>query len=188
MLDMYVCIWAYMNVCKFYSVQGSFICYSFWFYLFKDHAQQAWILIYEMVGCDFIRLFALLFSPPLFDLRCKARSPRYETDEMLNLGLYSLSCKTSYHQISWSLAAEFDFTTAQSLCAADAPVKFQSDMIIVTAITRTSGLWRQNPGVGFRSIHPAERWRENPVRAGILQHIECGIRQSEASPHEVLSQ
>ena len=41
-------------------------------------------------------------------------------------------------------------------------------------------------GAGFRSVNPAERWRENPVRAlaraGFSQHLECGIHQSESSP------
>ena len=41
-------------------------------------------------------------------------------------------------------------------------------------------------GAGFRSVNPAERWRENPARAlaraGFSQHLECGIHQSESSP------
>ena len=41
-------------------------------------------------------------------------------------------------------------------------------------------------GAGFRSVNPAERWRENPVRAlaraGFSQHLECGIHRSESSP------
>ena len=41
-------------------------------------------------------------------------------------------------------------------------------------------------GAGFRSVNPAERWRENPARAlaraGFSQHLECGIHRSESSP------
>ena len=41
-------------------------------------------------------------------------------------------------------------------------------------------------GAGFRSVNPAERWRENPARAlaraGFSQHLECGIHPSESSP------
>ena len=41
-------------------------------------------------------------------------------------------------------------------------------------------------GAGFRSVNPAERWRENPARAlaraGFSQHLECGIHWSESSP------
>ena len=58
----------------------------------------------------------------------------------------------------------------------------------------TPGVWRQlggknseKPrGAGFRSVNPAERWRENPARAlaraGFSQHLECGIHRSESSP------
>ena len=39
---------------------------------------------------------------------------------------------------------------------------------------------------GFRSVNPAERWRENPARAlaraGFSQHLKCGIHRSESSP------
>ena len=41
-------------------------------------------------------------------------------------------------------------------------------------------------GAGFRSVYPAERWRENPARAlaraGFSQHLECGIHRFESSP------
>ena len=41
-------------------------------------------------------------------------------------------------------------------------------------------------GAGFRSVNPAERWRENPARAlaraRFSQHLECGIHWSESSP------
>ena len=41
-------------------------------------------------------------------------------------------------------------------------------------------------GAGFRSVNPAERWRENPARAlaraGFSLHLECGINRSESSP------
>ena len=41
---------------------------------------------------------------------------------------------------------------------------------------------------GFRSVNPAERWRENPARAlaraGFSQHLECGIHRFESSPEE----
>ena len=49
------------------------------------------------------------------------------------------------------------------------------------------GLYSERPrGAGFRSVNPAERWRENPARAlaraGFSQHLECGIHRSESSP------
>ena len=54
-------------------------------------------------------------------------------------GLYSLSGKTSNRMISWSLeATKFGFGLFKSLwnlagtCAAEMPVKFQSDAIIIT--------------------------------------------------------
>ena len=41
-------------------------------------------------------------------------------------------------------------------------------------------------GAGFRSVYHAERWCENPAkaltRAGLSQHLECGIHRSESSP------
>ena len=41
-------------------------------------------------------------------------------------------------------------------------------------------------GAGIRSVNPAERWRENPVRAlaraGFSQHLNWGINRSESSP------
>ena len=48
-------------------------------------------------------------------------------------------------------------------------------------------LYSERPrGAGFRSVNPAERWRENPARAlaraGFSQHLECGIHRSESSP------
>ena len=48
-------------------------------------------------------------------------------------------------------------------------------------------LYSERPrGAEFRSVNPAERWRENParalVRAGFSQHLECGIHRSESSP------
>ena len=51
-------------------------------------------------------------------------------------GLYSLSGKTSYRQISWSLEAA---------SAAEMPVKFQSDTTIATsnlAASRLHEIWR----------------------------------------------
>ena len=52
--------------------------------------------------------------------------------------------------------------------------------------TRVS-LYSERPrGAGFRSVNPAERWRENPARAlaraVFSQHLECGIHRSESSP------
>ena len=69
------------------------------------------------------------------------------------LGLYSLSGKTSYRKISWSLEpARFGFKLFQSLwnltgtsAAAEVPVKFQSDTTIATSILAASWLneiWR----------------------------------------------
>ena len=68
------------------------------------------------------------------------------------LGLYSLSGKTSYRKISWSLeAARFGFKLFQSLwnlagtSAAEVPVKFQSDATIATsnlAASRLHEIWR----------------------------------------------
>ena len=62
-------------------------------------------------------------------------------------------------------------------------------------------LYSERPrGAGFRSVNPAERWRENPARAlaraGFSQHLEYGIHRSESSsegffaliPHPVFSQ
>ena len=51
----------------------------------------------------------------------------------------------------------------------------------------TPGYYSERPrGAGFRSVNPAERWRENPARAlaraGFSQHLECGIHRSESSP------
>ena len=48
-------------------------------------------------------------------------------------------------------------------------------------------LYSERPrGAGFRSVNPAERWRENPARAlaraGFSQHLECGVHRSESSP------
>ena len=51
---------------------------------------------------------------------------------------------------------------------------------------RTKELNERPQGAGFRSVNPAERWRENPARAlaraGFSQHLECGIHRSESSP------
>ena len=58
----------------------------------------------------------------------------------------------------------------------------------MTTVTLTFGLFYSErlQGAGFRSVNPAERWRENPARAlaraGCLQHLECGIHRSESSP------
>ena len=67
-------------------------------------------------------------------------------------GLYSLSGKTSYRKISWSLeAAIFGFKLFQSLwnlagtSAAEVSVKFQSDTTIATsnlAASRLHEIWR----------------------------------------------
>ena len=51
----------------------------------------------------------------------------------------------------------------------------------------TTRFYSERPrGAGFRSVNPAERWRENPARAlaraGFSQHLECGIHRSESSP------
>ena len=48
-------------------------------------------------------------------------------------------------------------------------------------------LYSERPrGAGFRSVNPAERWREIRARAlaraGFSQHLECGIHRSESSP------
>ena len=50
-----------------------------------------------------------------------------------------------------------------------------------------TNIYSERPrGAGFRSVNPAERWRENPARAlaraGFSQHLECGIHRSESSP------
>ena len=66
------------------------------------------------------------------------------------LGLYSLSSKTSYRQISWSLgAARLDVIMIVSpwnlTGAAEVPVKFQSD-------------WKsQNPNLGASRLHDIMR-------------------------------
>ena len=49
------------------------------------------------------------------------------------------------------------------------------------------GFYSERPrGAGFRSVNPAERWRENPeralARAGFSQQLECRIHRSESSP------
>ena len=50
-------------------------------------------------------------------------------------------------------------------------------------------LYSERPrGAGFKSVNPAERWRENTARAlaraGFSQHLECGIHRSESSPEK----
>ena len=65
-------------------------------------------------------------------------------DSNANLGLYSLSGRTSYPKISWSLeAARCGFRLFQSLwncAAAEMPDKFQSDTIIITRTFAASRL------------------------------------------------
>ena len=68
-----------------------------------------------------------------------------------HLGLYSLSRRTSYRKISWSLTARLGFSFFQSIwnftgtTAAEVPVKFQIDTNITTSTVATSRLhqiWR----------------------------------------------
>ena len=77
-------------------------------------------------------------------------------DNNTHQGLYSLSGRTSYRKISWSLeAARFGFRLFLSLrnltsnsagrCAAELPVKCRSDTIIVTsnlAASRLHEIWQ----------------------------------------------
>ena len=72
----------------------------------------------------------------------------------ISLGLYSLSRRVSYRKISWSLeAARFGFRLTIALqidgylrnSAAEMPVKFQSDTIIIIpnlGASRLHELWR----------------------------------------------
>ena len=51
----------------------------------------------------------------------------------------------------------------------------------------TYKLYSERPSeAGFRSVNPAERWRDNPARdlarARFSQHLECGIHRSQSSP------
>ena len=93
------------------------------------------------------------------------------------LGLYSLSCKTSYRQISWSLeAARLGVIIIVALwnrrhlgsAAADVPVKFQSD-------------WKSlNPNLAASRLHEIWNWawhaidRKVPDRAVLSQGIGLG--------------
>ena len=57
---------------------------------------------------------------------------------------------------------------------------------VLTLSARSNIYSERRRGAGFRSVNPAERWRENPARAlaraGFSQHLECGIHRSESSP------
>ena len=66
--------------------------------------------------------------------RQRSQSMTAEVNYVTKLGIYSLSRRTSYCKISWSLeAARFGFRLFQSFCAAEVPVKFQCDTIIITS-------------------------------------------------------
>ena len=96
------------------------------------------------------------------------------------------------------------FSTLLALCAGNSPVsgEFPAQRPVTRSFDiffdlrlnkRLSKQWQgwwfysERPrGAGFRSVNPAERWRENPARAlaraGFSQHLECGIHRSESSP------
>ena len=66
-------------------------------------------------------------------------------------------------------------------------LKNQRSMLWESSKVKVTWFYSERPrGAGFRSVNPAERWRENPARAlaraGFSQHLECGIHRSESSP------
>ena len=114
------------------------------------------------------------------------------------LGLYSLSGKTSYRKISWSLeAARFGFKLFQSLwnlagtsaaaAAAEVPVKFQSDTTIARAgvkyvLSNTNTFFSGVSNTNTNTNTPAKIWSNTNTYTAHQIQIQIQIHNETKLP------
>ena len=107
-------------------------------------------------------------------------SPKQEIDLMITL-IYAMR-PLDVHALSSPGGSSYHPTPTTTTTTTNRPTRWRPNC----SLTGPTFYSERPRGAGFRSVNPAERWRENPARAlaraGFSQHLECGIHRSESCP------